>query len=441
MGVSNLIFALCLGMASFFFGRNVIKVRRNIMLGRDIDRSDRSRDRWMTMARVALGQSKMIVRPVAGFLHILVYVGFVIINIEVLEIVIDGLIGTHRVFAFLGAFYNLLIGSFEILAFLVLLACVLFITRRNVLQIKRFVMQEMDGWPKLDANLILIFEIVLMSAFLLMQGADLALQGLGVDHYVKAGSFPISSFLLPLFDGMSIEAIEMIERFCWWFHILGILAFLNYLPYSKHFHIILAFPNTYYSNLEPKGSFTNMASVKNEVQMMMDPNADPYAAPAEAENAEDPSRFGAKDVNDLNWVQLMNAYSCTECGRCTSECPANQTGKLLSPRKIMMDTRDRLEEFGAHVSANGKDGDDGKSLLDDYITREELWACTSCNACTQACPINIDPLSIILDMRRYLVMEESAAPTELNMMFTNVENNGAPWQFPAVDRLNWKDEA
>ena len=437
MEVSNLIFALCLGMASFLFGKNVLKVRRNIMLGRDIDRSDCSTERWITMARVALGQSKMVVRPVAGFLHILVYVGFVIINIEVLEIVIDGLIGTHRVFAFMGAFYSFLIGSFEILAFLVLLACVLFMIRRNVLQIKRFVMQEMKGWPKLDANLILIFEVVLMSAFLLMQGADLALQNLGADHYVKAGSFPMSSFLLPLFDGMSIEAIVMIERACWWFHILGILAFLNYLPYSKHFHIILAFPNTYYSNLEPKGSFTNMASVKNEVQMMMDPNADPYAAPAEVDDAEDPGRFGAKDVNDLNWVQLMNAYSCTECGRCTSECPANQTGKLLSPRKIMMDTRDRLEEFGS----NAKDSDDGKSLLDDYITREELWACTSCNACTQACPINIDPLSIILDMRRYLVMEESAAPTELNMMFTNVENNGAPWQFPAVDRLNWKDEA
>ena len=441
MEVSNLIFALCLGIASFFFGRNVIKVKQNINLGRNIDRSDRPTDRWMTMARVALGQSKMVVRPVAGFLHILVYLGFVIINIEVLEIVIDGLIGTHRVFAFMGTFYSFLIGSFEILAFLVLLACVLLMIRRNVLQIKRFVMQEMKGWPKLDANLILIFEVVLMSAFLLMQGADLALQNLGADHYVKAGSFPISSLLLPLFDGMSIEAIVMIERACWWFHILGILAFLNYLPYSKHFHIILAFPNTYYSNLEPKGSFTNMASVKNEVQMMMDPNADPYAAPVETEDTEDPGRFGAKDVNDLNWVQLMNAYSCTECGRCTSECPANQTGKLLSPRKIMMDTRDRLEEFGAHVSANGTDGDDGKSLLDDYITREELWACTSCNACTQACPINIDPLSIILDMRRYLVMEESAAPKELNMMFTNVENNGAPWQFPAVDRLNWKDEA
>ena len=440
MEVSNLIFALCLGIASFIFGKNVLKVKRNIGLGRDIDRSDRSADRWITMARVALGQSKMVVRPVAGLLHILVYVGFVIINIEVLEIVIDGLIGTHRVFASMGAFYNFLIGSFEILAFLVLVACVLFMIRRNVLQIKRFVMQEMNGWPKLDANLILIFEVVLMSAFLLMQGADLALQRLGADHYVQAGSFPISSILLPLFDGMSIESIVMVERVCWWFHILGILAFLNYLPYSKHFHIILAFPNTYYSNLEPKGSFTNMASVKNEVQMMMDPNADPYAAPTEEAEVEDAGRFGAKDVSDLNWVQLMNAYSCTECGRCTSECPANQTGKLLSPRKIMMDTRDRLDEFGTHVRTKGKDSEDGKSLLDDYITREELWACTSCNACTQACPINIDPLSIILDMRRYLVMEESAAPTELNMMFTNVENNGAPWQFPAVDRLNWKDE-
>ena len=440
MGVSNLIFALCLGIASFFFVRNVIKVRRNIMLGRNIDRSDRSKDRLMTMTRVALGQSKMVVRPIAGFLHILVYLGFVIINIEVLEIVIDGLAGTHRVFLFMGAFYNFLIGTFEILAFLVLLACVILLIRRNVIQIKRFVMQEMKGWPKLDANLILIFEVVLMSAFLLMQGADLALQKEG--HYVNAGSFPISSFLLPLFEGMSSkESIILIERTCWWFHILGILAFLNYLPYSKHFHIILAFPNTYYSNLEPKGSFTNMTSVKNEVQMMMDPNADPYIANDEVDDQADPGRFGAKDVNDLNWVQLMNAYSCTECGRCTSECPANQTGKLLSPRKIMMDTRDRLEEYGAHVSANGKDSHDKKSLLDDYISREELWACTSCNACVQACPINIDPLSIILDMRRYLVMEESAAPTELNLMFTNVENNGAPWQFPVVDRLNWKDEA
>jgi len=441
MGISNLIFAVILGAAAFLFGKNVLKIKRNIMLGRDLDRSDRSFDRWMTMARVALGQSKMVVRPVAGFLHILVYVGFVIINIEVLEIVIDGLIGTHRVFAFMGSLYDFLIGSFEILAFLVLVSCLIFLIRRNIIQIKRFVMKEMDGWPKTDANLILIFEVLLMSAFLLMQGADLSLQRIGADHYIQAGSFPISSFLAPLFDGMSMEAVYGFERGLWWFHILGILVFLNYLPYSKHFHIILAFPNTYYSKLEPKGAFTNMESVTKEVQMMMDPNADPFASPVEGADDEEPQRFGAKDVNDLNWLQLMNAYSCTECGRCTSECPANQTGKLLSPRKIMMDTRDRLEEYGANLDENGKDSEDGKFLLDGYVSREELWACTSCNACTQACPLNIDPLSIILDMRRYLVMEESAAPTELNMMFSNVENNGAPWQFPAVDRLNWKDEA
>jgi len=441
MGISNLIFALFLGAAAFLFGKNLLKIRRNILLGRDIDRSDNPTKRWKTMAKVALGQSKMVVRPVAGILHILVYVGFVIINIEVLEIVIDGLFGTHRIFAFLGGFYNFLIGSFEILAFLVLVSCLLFLIRRNIIQIKRFVMKEMDGWPKTDANLILVFEVLLMSAFLLMQAADLNLQNLGADHYVKAGSFPISSQIAFLFEGMSIDTIHGMERGLWWFHILGILGLMNYLPYSKHFHILLAFPNTYYSKLDAKGAFTNMASVKAEVQMMMDPNADPFAAPSEGADDEEPQRFGAKDVNDLNWVQLMNAYTCTECGRCTSECPANQTGKLLSPRKIMMDTRDRLDEYGANLDKNGADSEDGKFLLDDYITREELWACTSCNACTQACPLNIDPLAIILDMRRYLVMEESAAPTELNMMFSNVENNGAPWQFPAVDRLNWKDEA
>jgi len=441
MGISNLIFALFLGAAAFLFGKNVLKIRRNILLGRDIDRSDNPSKRWKTMAKVALGQSKMVVRPVAGILHILVYVGFVIINIEVLEIVLDGLFGTHRIFAFLGGFYNFLIRSFEILAFLVLVSCLIFLIRRNIIQIKRFVMKEMDGWPKTDANLILVFEVLLMSAFLLMQAADLNLQNLGADHYVKAGSFPISSQIAFLFEGMSLETIHGMERGLWWFHILGILGFMNYLPYSKHFHILLAFPNTYYSKLDAKGAFTNMASVKAEVQMMMDPNADPFAAPADDAADEEPQRFGAKDVNDLNWVQLMNAYTCTECGRCTSECPASQTGKLLSPRKIMMDTRDRLDEYGANLDKNGTENEDGKFLLDDYITREELWACTSCNACTEACPLNIDPLSIILDMRRYLVMEESAAPTELNMMFSNVENNGAPWQFPAVDRLNWKDEA
>ena len=438
MGISNLIFALCLILAIFFFRRNVLKIKRNVFLGRDVNRSDQPSVRWKTMIRVALGQSKMMVKPIAGFLHLIVYVGFVIINIEVLEIIIDGIFGTHRIFSFMGGFYDFLIASFEILALLVLLACVLFFIRRNGIQLKRFVMKEVAGWPKTDANLILIFEVLLMGAFLLMQSADLTLQKLGAAHYSEAGSFPVSSSLLFVFEGMSEATVHAYERFFWWFHILGILAFLNYLPYSKHLHIVLAFPNTYYSNLKPKGAFTNMESVTQEVKLMMDPEADPYAV-SDTDVADEVQRFGAKDVTDLTWVQLMNAYSCTECGRCTSECPAHQTGKILSPRKIMMDTRDRLEAYGDRLDGIKTEVDD-QTLLDGYITREELWACTTCNACTDACPINIDPLSIILDMRRYMVMEESAAPNELNMMFTNVENNGAPWQFPAADRLKWRDE-
>ena len=438
MGISNLIFALCLILAIFFFRRNVLKIKRNVFLGRDVNRSDQPSVRWKTMIRVALGQSKMMVKPIAGFLHLIVYVGFVIINIEVLEIIIDGIFGTHRIFSFMGGFYDFLIASFEILALLVLLACVLFFIRRNGIQLKRFVMKEVAGWPKTDANLILIFEVLLMGAFLLMQSADLTLQKLGAAHYTEAGSFPVSSSLLFVFEGMSETTVYAYERFFWWFHILGILAFLNYLPYSKHLHIVLAFPNTYHSNLKPKGAFTNMESVTQEVKLMMDPEADPYAV-SDTDVADEVQRFGAKDVTDLSWVQLMNAYSCTECGRCTSECPAHQTGKILSPRKIMMDTRDRLEAYGDRLDGIKTEVDD-QTLLDGYITREELWACTTCNACTDACPINIDPLSIILDMRRYMVMEESAAPNELNMMFTNVENNGAPWQFPAADRLKWRDE-
>ena len=438
MGISNLIFALSLVTAIFLFRRNVLKIKRNIFLGRDVNRSDQSFLRWKTMARVALGQTKMMVKPIAGFLHVIVYAGFVIINIEVLEIIIDGLFGTHRVFSFLGVFYDFLIASFEILALLVLLACVLFFIRRNGLRLKRFAAKEVSGWPKTDANLILVFEVLLMGAFLLMQGADLALQKMGTAYYVEAGSYPVSSYLLFLFEGMSESSVILFERFFWWVHILGIFAFLNYLPYSKHLHIVLAFPNTYYSNLKAKGAFTNMDSVTQEVKLMLDPDADPYATP-DPDSSDDIQRFGAKDVTDLNWVQLMNAYSCTECGRCTSECPANQTGKLLSPRKIMMDTRDRLETYGAEIDA-GDDQENQRPLLDGYISREELWACTTCNACTDACPINIDPLSIILDMRRFLVMEESAAPNELNMVFTNIENNGAPWQFSAADRLKWKDE-
>jgi heterodisulfide reductase subunit C len=438
--IPNVIFAILLGVAVFFFMKNVKRVRRNIFLGKKLERTDNSSLRWKTMARVALGQSKMSRRPIAGFLHILVYLGFVIINIEVIEILIDGLFGTHRILSFMGGFYNFLIGSFEILALLVFVSCFIFLIRRNVIKIRRFNLDEMKGWPKNDANLILVIELALMSAFLFMNASDFLLQTRGAEHYVQAGSFPVSQFLAPLLSGMSDGGLIFVERFTWWFHIIGILFFLNYIIYSKHLHIVLAFPNVFYSKIQPKGELDNLEAVTNEVKMMMDPNADPFAAPAEDES-EEVERFGAKDATDLNWVQLMNAYSCTECGRCTSVCPANQTGKALSPRKIMMDTRDRIEEIGANMDANnGEFKEDGKSLVDTYVTREELWACTSCNACTDICPINIDPLSIIVDLRRYCVMEESAAPTELNMMFTNIENNGAPWQFSQSDRLNWAEE-
>ena len=437
MGISNIIFLVVFLVAITFFIRNLNRIIANIKLGRDIDRSDRSTDRWKNMFRVAVGQSKMTRRPVAGILHIILYLGFVIINIEVIEIIVDGIFGSHR---FLSSIlpiglYNFLIGSFEILAILVLVACVIFLIRRNVVRIKRFRSKEMTSWPRTDANLILIFEILLMSAFLIMNATDALLFTAGASHYVTSFSNPISQYFQFMFMGMDTATLVAIERFTWWFHIIGILGFMNYVLISKHLHIFFAFPSTYFANLNPLGQFSNLQSVTNEVKLMMDPNADPYAAPAA--DAAPPEQFGAKDVTDLNWVQLLNAYSCTECGRCTDNCPANQTGKLLSPRKILMDTRDRITEL-ADNKRKGKE--DTKSLLGDYITAEELWACTSCNACTDACPIELDPLSIIMDMRRYLVMEQSAAPTELNMMFSNVENNGAPWQFPAADRLNWKNE-
>lgn len=438
--IPNVVFLIILILAIGNFARNVGKLRRNIGLGRPLDLSDRSRERWAHMARIALGQSKMVVRPVSGLMHIIVYVGFIIINIEVLEILIDGLFGTHRIFAFLGGFYDFLIGSFEILAFLVIVAVGVFWWRRNIGKLTRFHKPEMKGWPKNDANAILYIEWVLMLLFLTMNAADYQLQQLGADHYLQAGSYPVSSILSGLFAGMEEGTLIAIERSAWWMHIIGILLFLNYLYYSKHLHILLAFPNTYFASLEPAGRFTNMESVKKEVALMMDPNQDPFAGSVEG-SEEAPESFGASDVMDLNWRQLMNAYTCTECGRCTSECPANQTGKLLSPRKIMMDTRDRLEEVGKVLDANkGEWKDDGKKLLDDYISREELWACTTCNACVEACPVGIDPLSIILDMRRYLVMEQSAAPSELNNMMSNIENNGAPWPFSQMDRLKWTEE-
>ncbi|MGY6561248.1 MAG: 4Fe-4S dicluster domain-containing protein [Luteibaculaceae bacterium] len=442
MGISNIIFLAIFAVAVFIFSRNVKKIIRNVNLGKDLDRTDNKAERLKTMLRVAFGQSKMVSRPIAGILHLIVYVGFIIINIEVIEILIDGIFGTHRVLAGSGAFYDFLIGSFEILAFLVLVAVIVFLIRRNVLNIARFRMREMGSWPKTDANIILVVEILLMGAFLTMNASDQLLQQRGVEKYIEAGAFPISQFIAPLLAGLSTESLIFLERFTWWFHIIGILAFLNYLPISKHLHIILAFPNTYYSNLNPIGKFKNNATVTKEVQMMLDPNADPFATPAEGEAPPEEITFGAKDIKDLSWKNLLDAYSCTECGRCTSVCPANQTGKLLSPRKIMMDTRDRMEEIGKNLDLNGGVfKDDGKALLGDYITEEEIWACTSCNACVQECPVNIDPLGIIMDLRNNLVMEQSKAPGSITSMFNNVENNGAPWAYAQADRLKWAEEA
>lgn len=432
----NLFFALALAVGVGFFVINIKKLTRNILLGKDVNRTDKKSERLKNMMMIALGQSKMVKRPFSGFLHIIVYVGFIIINIEVLEIIIDGLFGTHRIFLEVipASLYGFLIGTFEILAALVFIAVTIFWLRRNVANIKRFLSKEMKGWPKNDGNYILYFEMVLMTLFLVMNATDTLFQQAGIGN-------PISQFIAPLFDGFSADTIHAIERTAWWIHILGILVFLNYLYYSKHLHILLAFPNTYFANLNPKGQFNNLESVTNEVKLMMDPDADPYAMPEEGAEETVPEKFGASDVTDLNWVQLLNAYTCTECGRCTSSCPANLTGKKLSPRKIMMDTRDRLEEVGRNIDTNnGVFVDDNKQLLNDYISPEELWACTSCNACVEECPVNIDPLSIIMDMRRYLVMEQSAAPQELNMMMTNVENNGAPWPYNQQDRLNWAKE-
>jgi ferredoxin len=430
--IAQILFVILLGVTSYFAFKRFQFVRRNILLGRDVTPDGDSSQRWSTMARVALGQGKMFTRPLAAIMHLIIYAGFIIINIELLEIMLDGLTGHHRMFAFLGGFYNFLIASFEVLAFLVVVACVVFLARRNVIKLQRFWMREMTDWPRTDANLILVVEVLLMSAFLSMNACDSMLQSRAVEHYVSAGSFPISSFLVPLFDGFSDNGLILIERGCWWFHIIGIFAFIVYVTYSKHLHIILAFPNTYYSKLQPAGSVDNLQSVTNEVKLMLDPSLPP--PPSDGT----PTRFGAKDVFDLSWVNLMNAYSCTECGRCTAECPANQTGKLLSPRKIMMDTRDRMEEVGKKIDAcGGTWQDDGKTLLRDYISEEELWACTTCNACTNACPININPLEIIIDLRRYLIMEESKSPESITVMFNNIENNGAPWAMSAADRANW----
>ncbi len=437
-----IVFAALTVVGFGFFGWNISKVRSNILLGKDLKINDRKGERWKVMALVALGQKKMFARPIPAVLHLCLYAAFVITQIELIEIIADGLTGNHRMFhGALGGFYTFMVSFIEILSVLAFIATVFFLSRRNLLKLPRLNMKELAGWPKKDANIILIAEIVLICFIFMMNGADEVLYSQGKSHLEGQGSlgFSISSLIGPaIFGTVSEHGLHLIERIGWWGHIAMVFGFLNYLPYSKHFHIVLAFPNTWYSNLEKKGKFTNMESVTAEVKLMMDPNADPYAAaPADAEL----QIFGAKDVTDLTWKNLLDAYTCTECGRCTSACPANQTGKLLSPRKIMMDTRDRMVELGAGIRKNGKDFNDGKSLIGDYISEEEIWACTSCNACVQECPVNIDPLSIIVDLRRFLVMEESKMPSELTGMLTNIENNGAPWQFSPADRLNWRDEA
>ena len=435
---SSVFFGFIFISAISFFVFNCKKILRNINIGRDINRCDNKKQRFFKMLRLAFGQSKMLDRPFVGFLHLVVYVAFVLINIELIEIVIDGFLNKHRVLApYLGGFYNFLTAFFEILALLVIISVVVFWIRRNILKIKRFISNDLKGWPKTDANYILYIELILMFLFLNMNATDLYLQSSSYsDYYQSYGYFPVSQFLFPIYSSFSDLTVLYVERISWWSHIIGILFFLNYLYYSKHLHILLAFPNTYFSNLDSIGKMDNLSSVYNEVKTMLDPNNDPYAV----SNSNLPiEKFGAADVFDLNWFQLLNAYTCTECGRCSSECPANQTGKILSPRSIIMKTRDRLEEVGKNIDKNGKFIDDGKKLLGDYISKEELWACTTCNACVESCPIGIDPLSIIVDMRRYMVMEQSSAPTELNNMMNNIENNGAPWPFNQLDRLNWKN--
>lgn len=432
--IQQILFILVTIVAIYLFAKKISEIRRNILLGKDEDLSDRPNERWRNLILNALGQKKMFQNIPVAILHFFVYAGFIIINIEILEIIIDGIAGTHRFFYnFLGDIYALLINIFELLAISVLIACIIFLVRRNITKVKRLNQGELlSGWPRSDANYILTFEIILMSLFLLMNAADLQLQHIGSEHYVKTPSFVISQYLTPILSSIPESALIIIERSCWWLHIVGIFVFMNYLPYSKHLHVLLAFPNAYYTRLTPYGKMSNMQAIQNEVLYMMQPEMAPANADANAT-----IQFGAKDVQDLSWKNLMDAYSCTECGRCTAACPANITGKKLSPRKIMMSTRDRLEEVGKNINKNKAFVPDEKTLLHNYISVEELRACTTCNACVEACPVGISPLDIILQLRRNLIMEESNAPQEWNMMFGNIENNMAPWKFSPDDRDAW----
>jgi ferredoxin len=428
----QILFVAVAAVAGLLLSKRIQRIRQNILLGKAEARNDQPQQRWKTMLLVAFGQQKMFARPIPALLHLLIYVGFLVINLEVLEFVLDGILGTHRIFApYLGGIYPVLMNGFEFLAIAVLFSCVAFLIRRNILKVGRFTGPDMKGWPGLDANLILVVEIVLMLAILTMNATDQILQTRDAG-YTATGSLFFSSFFIPVFESMGTHTLVFIERFAWWFHIVGILGFAIYVTYSKHLHIFLAFPNTYYSNLEAKGHIKNMPVVTNEVKSMLGMPADPPAA--------EPGRFGAKDINDLTWKNLMDAYSCTECGRCTSECPANLTGKKLSPRAIMQKTRDRMEEVGDSLSKKGPGLEDGKSLLGDYITKEEINACTSCNACVEACPVNINPLEIILELRRYVAMEESGSPASWNNMFQNMETSFSPWKFAPTDRFNWAEQ-